>query len=414
MTTAASVDSQTVIHVLLVEDNPGDAELAREALAESPARYRFVTHHVTRLDDALKRLAVEPVDVILLDLTLSDAAGLEGLERLRRTIPEAPVVVFTGLADENTAVAAVHLGSQDYLVKGSFDGPTLSRTLRYAIERHRLTTELEKSRRIIEEANHRLRELDRMKTLLLSNVSHELRTPLTSVEGFAENLRDGLMGPVSDRQRQGLDRILANARRLRKLIDDLLDMSRMEGGGIRLRLQPFNIRALVEDLAEDFRPQCAERRIALSTRPPPEPVQGWGDIVRIRQVLDNLIANALKFTPEAGCIDIAVSADAGGNPTFSVCDTGVGIPEGERARIFDRFYQAGRPSSASSTGFGLGLAICRELVELHGGTIWVDSRPGGGSAFSFRIPAARREPSDRPDGAENTASPGGEGQGPVP
>lgn len=386
-----------LLKVLLIEDNPGDVDLAREALAEGPSRVRFMLHDVARLDDALQKLAVEPADVVLLDLNLPDAEGLESLERLRKTVPDTPVVVLTGLSDEETAIEAVHLGAQDYLIKGTQDGATLVRTIRYAIERHRLLAELDRNRRIIEEANRKLRDLDRMKTLFLANVSHELRTPLTSVEGFTENMREGLLGEVTPRQQQTLDRILANARRLRKLIEDLLDMSRIEAGRIRLRIEPFDAAALLDDLALDYRPRCQERNIDLRLTRPEGFREATGDAVRIRQVLDNLVSNAVKFTPPGGRIEVSVAASpADGSAVFTVQDSGPGIPESEQTKIFDRFYQVSRPSTRSTTGFGLGLAISRELVELHNGHLWVESRPGQGSRFCLKLPGHTRPPAAAP------------------
>lgn len=233
----------------------------------------------------------------------------------------------------------------------------------------------------------RLKELDRMKTDFVSNVSHELRTPLTAIKGSVDNMLDGITGSLNEKQIRYLERIKSNADRLGRLITDLLDLSKIEAGKIELNPQRLFADALVREVVEVLRGVAAQKLIALDVVGFAGPVQVWADRDKVVQILMNLVGNAIKFTPPQGEVKIAI-ADSGRDwVTFSVIDTGPGIPRDEAAKIFDKFYQIERPSNAKAKGTGLGLAISKALVEMHGGKIWIESGTPGGSIFSFSLPA---------------------------
>ena len=365
------------IKILLVEDNPYDAELLREMLlGVSTVQFDWV--HVTLLGDALKRLREDTFDAILLDLSLPDSHGQETLAKAYAQAHDTPIVVLTSYADEGLAIKTVHQGAQDYLVKGQVDGPTLVRAIRYAIERHRLVTELDRGRQ----------EQLRIKDQFLSHVSHELRSPLAVIHQFVTILLDRLAGNLSPEQTEYLEIILRNVNQLRKMIEDLLEVTRAETGKLTLHPQLTPLDELITETLGALRIAAAGKRIALSEEVSPDLPLAYADPNRSRQVLMNLIDNAIKFTPEGGTIMVRAGIFSE-DPHFiqvAVADTGCGISEEDSHRVFESLYQAKDSASMSRKGLGLGLFICKELVSRHGGQIWVKSGKGRGSTFYFTLP----------------------------
>ncbi|MFC2023310.1 ATP-binding protein [Chloroflexota bacterium] len=235
----------------------------------------------------------------------------------------------------------------------------------------------------------RERELDAMKTQLLSTVSHELRTPLASIKGFATTLlRQDVQWDEASR-REFLSIIDEESDRLSELISNLLDMSRIEAGTLRIEPEPTDLRPIIQETAEAFRVQTHKHsfRVALSD---PLPFV-WADPRRARQVLRNLVDNAVKYSPDGG--EIGITADAGAEDVqMSVSDQGLGIEAEYLEQVFDRFYQVDSASTRAVGGSGLGLSICKAILTAHGGRIWVESELGLGSRFSFTLPLARSGP----------------------
>ncbi len=237
----------------------------------------------------------------------------------------------------------------------------------------------------LQAANEKLRELDQLKSAFVSIASHEVRTPLTAIKGLVENMRDGFTGALSDRQIFYLTRVTHNIDRLTRLLNDLLDLSRIEAGHMELMPTDVSLAAIMEETVENLRPQAEQQSVTLHIMPPPplDPLLGNRD--KILQIMTNLIHNAIKFTPPSGRITISLTPLD--EPAIQVCveDTGCGIAPEDIPHVFDRFYQS-RDGSTVAGGAGLGLAITKSLVELHHGRIWVDSTPGSGSRFSFTLP----------------------------
>jgi signal transduction histidine kinase len=233
----------------------------------------------------------------------------------------------------------------------------------------------------------REREFDHLKDDFVATVSHELRTPLTSIVGFVDLLLDGDAGPLPDIARRYLEIVVGNGERMTAIINDLLDVSRLEAGQIKLNRTPLDFAIAVENVAAGFDPLIAAKRQTLRLDLPTDLPPAWADSERIAQVLANLVSNAHKFTPEDGTITIAVRRQDD-LLRVSVADTGVGLSADERARLFTKFYRVDKVASRQAGGTGLGLSITRALVELHGGTIGVESAPGQGSTFSFTLPLA--------------------------
>ena len=233
----------------------------------------------------------------------------------------------------------------------------------------------------------RLKELDRMKSDFVSNVSHELRTPLTAIKGSVDNMLDGLTGSLNEKQVRYLARIKSNTDRLSRLINDLLDLSRIESGRVEVRSTTLTLTALAEEVAEHLKSLAAEKLIRIEVPSPDPKVTVWADRDKVTQVLVNLIGNAVKFTPQNGKVTVALEKNGDDYVQISIDDTGPGILPEEKNKIFSKFYQFADIDKQKPKGSGLGLAISKALVEMHGGRIWVESEVGKGSTFYFTLPA---------------------------
>ena len=237
----------------------------------------------------------------------------------------------------------------------------------------------------LQELYRRLQDASRHKSQFLANMSHELRTPLNAILGFGELVLDGVYGEVPQRMRDPLERMQRNGRHLLGLINDVLDLSKIEAGQLSLSLADYSVDELVNGVFGAVESLAAEKKLAISTHVPPGLPLARGDERRLAQALLNLVGNAIKFT-DAGEVAIEVAA-RDDFLTFSVRDTGPGIAEADQAKIFEEFRQVDGSITKTKMGSGLGLAIAKRIVEMHGGRIWVDSSPGAGATFSFTAPA---------------------------
>ena len=239
----------------------------------------------------------------------------------------------------------------------------------------------------LQSANERLVELDKLRAAFVSIVSHELRTPMTSIKGYVENMLDGLTGPLTDRQSYYLTRVKFNVERLTRMLNQLLDLSRIEAGRVELQPASMSMPDLAQDILEGLQSLAQKKALTLTTQTEGAvpPIQGDRD--KLHQVLTNLVGNAIKFTPQGGEVRVEVTALSEGLVRVCVADTGCGIAPHEIEKIFEKFYR-GETAPQEAVGAGLGLPITKHLVELHGGRIWVDSTLGAGSQFYFTVPIA--------------------------
>jgi signal transduction histidine kinase len=363
-------------HVLLIEDNPGDADLVRLRLLEGDSAVNVSS--VTRLADGLASIAKEPPSVVLLDLNLPDSHGADTFRKVLEQAPGVPVVILSGQHDEALAMKALHQGVQDYLVKGDITSNHLERAMRYAIERQALTRSLEMSRQ---------QQLE-FKNQFLSHVSHELRTPLTCIHQFVTILMDGLAGDINPEQRQHLGTVLNSVHQLRAMIRDLLEATRAESGKIHIEPRCLTIGDLIQQAVSMMTAAAKEKQVGLEVGLDTRIPFVYADPDRVLQVLINLIDNGIKFTPPGGAVIVkACMVEADPNMVYvSVADTGRGMGPEAKALIFERLYQDPNSVDNNRAGLGLGLFIAKELVELHGGRIWVASEIADGSTFSFTLP----------------------------
>jgi signal transduction histidine kinase len=238
--------------------------------------------------------------------------------------------------------------------------------------------------REIEEKGRELEIASKHKSQFLANMSHELRTPLNAILGYAELILDSIYGEPSDKMRTVLERLQANGRHLLGLINDVLDLSKIEAGQLTLSLDDYSLSDVVRGVVSSVEPLAAEKRLAFKAEVAPDLPTGRGDGRRLSQVLFNLVGNAIKFTDKG---EVAIRAFArDGAFTVAVCDTGPGIAAADQAKIFEEFQQADSSTTRKKGGTGLGLSIAKRIIEMHGGRIWVESEPGKGSTFCFTLP----------------------------
>lgn len=238
--------------------------------------------------------------------------------------------------------------------------------------------------REIQVKNEQLETASRYKSQFLANMSHELRTPLNGILGLTEMILDKIYGEVPEKIRSALDDVQASGRHLLNLINDVLDLSKIEAGRATLSLQEYSMREVVQAIFTAMQPLAAAKHLKLKIRMPPDLPPGKGDQRRITQVLMNLVGNAIKFA-ESGEVRVEAKA-ADGSFLVSVSDSGPGIAPADQERIFEEFQQVDGSSSRAKGGTGLGLAIAKRIIEMHGGRIWVESKVGAGSTFTFSLP----------------------------
>jgi signal transduction histidine kinase len=246
------------------------------------------------------------------------------------------------------------------------------------------TRELQAALRELADKTRQLESASAHKSEFLANMSHELRTPLNAILGFTQVLQQKLFGEVNDKQEEYLGDIYSSANHLLALINDILDLSKVEAGQVELVKSTFSLRESLERGVVMVRERAVKNGVSLTFQPDPGVEWVEADERRVRQVVFNLLSNAVKFTPSGGSVEVT-SVQRNGEVLVSVADTGPGIAEADYERIFEEFQQT-ELGAEQREGTGLGLALSKKLVELHGGRIWVESEPGHGSTFTFTLP----------------------------
>ena len=377
----------SLLRVLLVEDNPTDVLLLQEALAHVTSM-AFAVTVVARLGEGLTRLRERPFHVVLLDLSLPGSQGLETCITTARQASGVPIVVLTALADEALAVRTLREGAQDYLVKGQVQGPMLARAIRYSIERQRAEAEIHALNATLERrVMARTAELEaahkELATLAYS-IAHDVRAPLRAIHGFAHLLREDYAPHLDADARHAIQRISDNTLHMGQLLDDLLAFAHLSHAPLQKR--PVAPGDLAWEAWAELRPACERRQVDLAIADLP-----WcqADPALLRRVWVNLLSNALKFTRTRAVARIEVGSQAGdGTPIYFVRDNGVGFDMQYAAKLFGMFQRLHPPTAYEGTG--IGLAFTQRIVHRHGGRIWAEGAVEHGATFFFTLTAPRR------------------------
>lgn len=365
--------------ILFIEDDPGDARLIREVLREALPSSTMV--HCDRLSEALDKLGTSGgtlADVVLLDLSLLDAQGLDGLDAVQKAAPHLPVVVLTGLDDEAVALRAVYKGAQDYLIKGyAITGGVLVRALRYAIERKRADESVKR------EAH--AKRLAEFREQFIGILGHDLRAPLNNIVLGSLALQES--GGLNQAQLDMARRLSASAHRMARMISQLLGFTQARlGAGYPITREQTDLDSVCVQVVEELRMTHPDRAILLDGD---GRIVGSWDPSAIGQVMSNLVSNALQHGAVDEPVQVRLTA-APGEAKIEVHNFGPPIPVEVRQHIFEPFFQvmSGSRHSERSDNLGLGLFISHEIVLAHGGAIAVTSSESEGTSFTVTLPTA--------------------------
>jgi signal transduction histidine kinase len=377
------------VRVLLIDDDRDDYLLTRDLFAEIPGgRYRldWLSDYATGLA-AMRR---GEHDVYLLDFRLGEKTGLDLLAEARNNGGlTAPVILLTGQNVWEVDLAAMESGAADFLEKGRLDATLLERSIRYALQQRRYELELEhkvqERTEALERANEALQEADRRKDEFLATLAHELRNPLAPIRNALEIMRVSSAKPeAAQRARDIVDRQVGQ---MVRLINDLLDVSRITRGKMSLTVETVGIGEVIEAAVETSRPLLEEAGVQFKKMVPDTPIYVRGDRLRLAQVFSNLLNNAAKYTEAGGSVSLTARRE-GDRAVICVNDTGVGIPAEVLPHVFELFTQVDRTLNRSQGGLGIGLALVKQIVGMHKGTVDVRSDGvGKGTEFIVRLSA---------------------------
>ena len=381
------------LKILVVDDNPADRDLYKQFLIDDfDQEYEFSETGLG--EEGVKVCNTDDFDCVLLDYNLPDLNGVEFLNLLdRKTKTHIPVIMLTGQGNETIAADALRAGATDYLPKRVVSTESLKRTIGNAVEKFHLRKAIESQTHRLEEKNRELmRKHDEIQRFY-QTVSHELKTPLTAIKEFASIMLDGLSGDVNDDQKEYLEIIKDSCMQMANGVNDLLDITRLETGKLRVELEPNDICKLVNQVVTSMKVIAKHKSIELFTNLDQNLPDVYMDPNRVEQILTNLINNAIKFTESNGKIRVTaeIESDKADFIKVTITDNGCGIAPKDLNHIFERLYQVNPEKNTNETstslgGLGLGLNICKELVDLHDGKIDVKSIIGKGSEFSFTLP----------------------------
>lgn len=386
------------ITILAVDDDADDAEILRRNL-ELAEHFAFDFIHVTSAEAACAALADVKPDVVFLDYLLGGAIGLDVLKQMRGSGFRGPVIMVTGQSDKYVVADLIRAGADDYVGKADLCPVVLERAINNAMRSHwrralearnrELVEELQAARDALEQKNRRLAELYELAHRFVADVSHDFRTPLTVIKEFAEILLDGLAGNLTDEQREYIGYITERTDDLSAMVTDLLDLSHNDAGLLRVVRAERTPREIVERALRALQRKAASAQVRLELDVPDDLPRVYCDFERIGRVLINLTVNAMKFSPKGGAVRVWARPDEDPSVVrMGVTDQGPGIAPEDQATLFERFRQVQRDGRTTRQGFGLGLSIARELVQLNLGEIGVDSRLEQGSTFWFTVPIA--------------------------
>ncbi|MBN3961472.1 ATP-binding protein [Nostoc sp. NMS8] len=395
---------EETLKILVVDDNEVDRIAIRSALTQAGVPVEL--SEIGDGNEAFSALSTTAYHCVFLDYRLPDQDGLTLIQQLRSSEIKIPLVVLTGQGDEQITLQLLKAGATDYLSKSRISPESLSQVLRSAIRIYQAemqtdlasqqlretheeliskNQELERQQQHIQMQNFKLLEASRLKSLFLATMSHEFRTPMNAIIGFSQILLRPKFGQLTHQQRDMVERILNNGKHLLMLLNEVLDFSKLEGGGLDLKAEIFDISNVINLAVGEIRSLAKAKNLSLLVQTNLQNPLIFNDPVRIKQILINLLSNAIKFT-ESGEIWVEVKELPANRVLIIVQDTGIGIAPKDFKHIFEAFRQVDQTITRKYPGTGLGLAIIDSLVRMMGGKIFLESKVGVGSMFKIELP----------------------------
>jgi signal transduction histidine kinase len=377
------------VKILLIEDNLASARLLQEYLKQANSQnYSLV--HVQRLREGLHEITHGNYDVILLDLTLPDSAGLSSLSLLISHAPSIPIVVLTNTNDQELAIEAVRQGAQDYLVKRQVNVDVLVRALHYAIERKQVLESLRSINKTLENRVEertaelvKAQEINDFKSEFVSMLSHDIRNPLNTIllaAGLLQNSEEKL---TKEKKTTHFQMIRSAIKNMAQLLDEVSFIGKAEAGKLQCQLAPLDLVAFCRQLVDEAQLNALEKRLNLVFASSGESDVAVWDENLLRHILGNLLSNAIKYSLPGGTVRFELICQEK-TAIFQIQDSGIGIPKKDQKRLFQTFQRA--ENVGNIPGTGLGLAIAKKCVEAHGGEILVDSEVGVGTTLTVILP----------------------------
>ena len=380
--------AQEKINILIIEFDSKNI-LKIEGVLSRQEGVSYEVSWLQKEEEMLKKIDKERFDVIMLSYNLPGTNGLEILSDLQYKDLKGPVIMLADKGDEEFGAQAVRQGAYEYVIRQKGFEQGLPLVIHNALsafkrdkERERLQKEVAAKKIELEAANKKLKELDRIKSDFVANVAHEFRTPLTIIKGNVDLVVKGGLGEVTSQQKEMLDGAKNVANRLARLVNDLLDISKIESGKMKLREDLININKIIEENLPGFTKMIKDRKQTLKKELAIDMPDIKADMDKITQVFVNLLSNAIKYSPEQGSI-VVKSVNLENEIMVEVSDTGEGVSQENLDTIFDKFT---RVTAEKKEGTGLGLPIAKDIVVLHKGRMWVKSEIGKGSQFYFTLP----------------------------
>lgn len=362
--------------ILVVDDLQANRMVLERQLERLGHRVVLAEHGL----EAIELLHKQQFDLIMLDIMMPVMNGFETLTVLKsdQTLRHIPVVVVSALNDLESIARCITLGAEDFLFK-PVERVLLEARVEACLVRKQLHDREVAALAAAEAAN-------KAKGAFVSMVSHELKNPITGIAGYSDMLLNESIGPLNDLQSESVRAIRNLTRLMVSLLGDLSDLTALESGHLRLKLEPWQLHPAVASAVEAVQKLMADKQHSLSVSIPPDLPMVKADGMRLVQILTNLLSNAGKYTQAGGEIRLGARYLDAGLIEVAVSDSGIGIPAGVQARIFEPFFRTVDARTGGEPGTGLGLSITRQLVELQGGQIWFTSAPGEGTTFSFTLP----------------------------
>lgn len=371
--TAAMAETKKV---LLVDDDEDDFLIIRNLLSKIPYT-PFKLEWASSASEGKKLIKQARHDVYLVDYRLGSDSGLELLAQFDLVSRPEPFIILTGAGDERVERQAMRMGVADYLVKGALDSELLSRVMRYSLQRKLL-----EAHRV-----HQLMEINRSKDEFIALASHQLRTPATAVKQYIGMILEGYTGDITPEQRQFLLSAYESNERQIQVVNDILRVAKLDLKKITLRRSNIDIAKLIDNILHDMESVFSGRDQNLKFHTPGRPVPAYIDEEYIRMALGNIIDNASKYTPSGKPILVSVEPPKEGMAAVTIRDEGVGIAKRDINKLFKKFSRIDNPLSVKVGGTGLGLYWSNEIIQLHGGSIAVESVPSVGTTFTVSLPS---------------------------